>query len=309
MKHKNKINEEIEQLLLQHGEFASEEEAFALVERYINQRNAQPDPALGGFSPDQVSSLLNLPWDDPGHPMQLNEMLSPSVLSPVRFLKNARLFLTDLMADTRPNATATGNLNRRFVAQMMERLDIEPRILNQIRRICKVINEPDVGEVHVLRLVCDVAGLIRLRGKSYQVVKEYETLLHESNAAVLYTILFEAYFTQFNLGYSDGFPDCPGIQSCIPITLAQLARRADQWQDLSTLSSHLLLPACREEIDASRFSIDDYDLFFVEIRILTHLETFGLIECQRQQKTKYTNRVTRLRKTGLFDQFISFDFK
>jgi len=306
MKDKDEIKQIIEKVLSQHAEFASEDEAFAFVGQYVNQRNAQADPALGGLSPNQVDPLVNLPWDYPEHPMQLNEGLSLSVLNAVPFLINARRFLSDLMQETLPNVTATGNLNRRFVGQMLARLDLEPGLADQIQKVCKVINEPDVFPLHVLRLVCDVAGLIRVRSKGYRVVKKHQSLLQETCAGQLYARLFKAYFTQFNLGFCDSFPDCPAVQTCIPFTLVQLARRAARWQDLTAISHDLLLPMAREEMQQSHRSIYDDDLLFIELRVLTHLEIFGLIECERAQKEEYVTRVSRVRTTRLFDQFISF---
>ncbi len=74
---------------------------------------------LGGLSPEQAAGLLTGDRDTQG-PLRLNTSLSLADLRHARFFNNGRTFLTAVAENGSVKATFAGNLNRKFVAEMLE---------------------------------------------------------------------------------------------------------------------------------------------------------------------------------------------
>ncbi len=81
----------------------------------------------------------------------------------VPFFHNTRQMLLALQEQGGTSATATGNLNRVFVKHMFERLVMSPLLRRTTIEVNKVINEPDLRELHLSRIVSELSGLITKR--------------------------------------------------------------------------------------------------------------------------------------------------
>jgi len=67
------------------------------VQQVIDARNKQPDPEMGGLSPNQVYRLINLPWEDSNFPIKFNESIELSQLKDSAFYNNTTTLLTTLL--------------------------------------------------------------------------------------------------------------------------------------------------------------------------------------------------------------------
>ena len=83
-------------------------------------------------------------------------------------------------------ATARGNLNRKSVKLMFDRLTISEDYKKEILKYNKVINEEDVFVLHMPRVVCQSAGLIHKRKSKFLVPKKRHSLLSDEKAGELY---------------------------------------------------------------------------------------------------------------------------
>ena len=127
------------------------------------------------------------------------------------FFVNARIFLKALADEGGAEATATGNLNRAFVGRMFERMELPPIYRETTRHVCKVINELDLRTLHITRIVCDCAGLVKRRKKRFALTPLGRRLLPDEQAGALFRALFIAHFRTFDLSYDFQLRDVPGI--------------------------------------------------------------------------------------------------
>ncbi|MCJ7483969.1 MAG: hypothetical protein MUO31_13505, partial [Thermodesulfovibrionales bacterium] len=143
----------------------------------MKSRNAAPDAEMGGLSPDQVSRLIYLSWDDENFPLKFNKKLKLSELKNSVLFANTTTFLKTLIESKNENtATVRGNLNRKFVKLVFDKLIIEEGKKETILKYNKVINETDVFPLHTIRIVCESAGLIHKRKNKFLVQKKYQEL-------------------------------------------------------------------------------------------------------------------------------------
>jgi len=286
--------------------FATLEEANEAVQQIAAAYNNRPREEFSGFSPAQVRRLLMSDWEGPDSALRLNENLPPAAVADARFFFNARTFLDALADAGGVKATQTGNLNRKFVQQMIDALRWPEDFVYMLEFLCKARNEQDVNRLHFLRVILDCAGLVRKRKGMFHITRKGEALLAEENAGALYALLFHAHFHKFNLAYMDGYPECGALQGQMTFSLAVLDRLAGDWSPWDDLVPRLILPAVRHEIEA--WDKEHFLAGMARLRIIEPLEAFGLIECDcAVDVTPILPKLTRIRTTHLFDQFIRIE--
>ncbi len=292
--------------LIQEHDFQSLEEANEQLERLSMEYNKRPDAELGGLSPLQVRRLIYGDWGSSGSAVRLEEQLPFAQLQAAPILLNARVMFEALVESDGTKATAAGNLNRKFVLQMVESMHLPSWFVNMLRRFHKVLNESDVLPLHTLRIVLEIARLIRRSKGSFRVTRKGKSFMPEAAAGALYALLFRTYFREFNLAYMDRMLECPAVQGTIAFSLFILGQEAEDWRSLDELIPMLFLPAVKAEFPADR--LDDYDKWIATSRILRPLQRFGLVEFESlEEEGGFYQVLKRVRKTELFDRFLSFD--
>jgi len=275
------------------------------IQQFIDAQNNQPDPEMGGLSPNQVWSLLRLDWDREDCPMRLNKNLTIDDLRDSDFFHNVRTFLNILleMKDVDTATATAGNLKRKVVKAVFDQMRLSEKVREEIRIFCKAGNEQDVKALHVMRVVCECAGLIRRRKKRFLVLKKHAPLLSDNRAGDLFYLLFLTYFRKFNLGYYDGLPELHSIQGTIACTFYRLQTTADDYVPMKGLAEKILLPAALKEV----CSLPPYSKseLVLSLRVIEPLESLGLIECSWEEGIALP-QVASIRKTELFDKFIQF---
>ncbi len=73
--------------------------------------------------------------------------------------------------------TAAGNLTRDSVSRMIEVFELTDGERRDLHAYRKVINEEDFWTLHIIRVICEVGGLIRKYKKNFHVTKKTATLL------------------------------------------------------------------------------------------------------------------------------------
>lgn len=293
--------------LLAGEEFSHLDEVNAVLQQHYQAKNQRPDPKMGGLSPDQVTRLIYTAWDDPNCPIQFNHNLSEPDLMDARYFQNFRIFLQAIREQNGIATTARGNLNRKFVEVMMDRMQWPNDYMERIRRYNKVFNEEDVFELHVIRLVCECGQLIRKYKKSFVLTRNADKMLVDKQLGELYPCLFTTFFRRFNLGYLDRLPECAGIQTTIAYSLYRLSLVATDWIATESLFDDILLPKVKEDIAELDTPLRER-VWFVEKRIIVPLEGFGLLACRQEKKNSYP-KLEAVKTTELFGKFISFRMK
>ena len=294
----------IESTLASNG-FQDAEEINLRFAQMVQEYNKEPQAASAGLSPSQVRRLVNSDWKSPDSAIRLNSMLFEQEARRGRFMQDAIPFLKGVAREGSVKATASGNLNRRFVERMIDILPDSQDWRSRKRELRKVWNEKDFFALHMSRILSELGGLLRCRRGRFELTSKGLRLLEPQRAGELLECLFVACFRKFNLSYVDILPENELLQSTVAFSLRVLMRDAEEWRSTHELSRYLLLPAVRSQIP--RVDFTDYAQRQVESRILEPLSGFGLLETRTASRfNRSADSNLEVRKTPLFDRFIRF---
>ena len=255
------------------------------------------------LSPHQQRRLME-DWEGPDAAVRLNPNLALADVEGGELFHNARTIIGAMQDAGKVKATPKGNLNRRFTEEMAAVLRFREGHVADLRRVTKVINEPDVWPLHITRVNLQLARLIKLRTGWFTITKKGAEMLADERAGTLYEHLFRTFFRKFNLGYLDRHPADGAFQYTIGLCLYMVGISLESWIDPAELTSVLVHPLVREGLPELWFGSDPY--WFVQARLFRPLEEFGLIERRVVGKRDYYD-LEEVRKTPLFDRFLSFD--
>lgn len=259
------------------------------------------------LSPQEVSILVDEDWT-PGTPgLQLNYDLTTAGVISAPIIARSKLLL-EALAENPAKATSAGNLNRKFVALMMEQMDIPDDFMAYLKGHHKVINESDVPPLEITRIVLELAGLIKLKKQKFQVAPLAATILDPGGEGTLFLLLFVTFFKDFNIAFGDRMRELPEFQDAIGYSLYQLSSLKGSWHDLSKTSAQLMLPSLAARIPSEPI---DFRSALVARRFLVHLELFGMVELRREDDPsipEHYRTVVGFRKTRLLRRAIKFGF-
>jgi hypothetical protein len=205
--------------------FGSLAEAEAFVGRHTKQRNQRPLDEFHGLSPELMHRMLNFPFASP------DLVLFPDVLDASPAAPVVTLFgmLLEAIGEQGLKPTAKGNLPRNFCREAAIAYWGE-EIYRQNTRFGGINREQDFRDLHIARLVAELAGLIRKYKGKFILSRNCRALLARQGLAALYPLLFRTYAEQFNWSYRDRYPELRFIQTAFLFTLYLLTRYGDTWQ-------------------------------------------------------------------------------
>jgi hypothetical protein len=254
------------------------------------------------IAPQQIDRLINSDWEDPRGAIYVRDDLSVDEAEQSRFFRNARTLLNALNESGGTKATVGGNLNRKFVGEMMKQLDIPSETVEGIRRVNKVINEVDVWDLHITRVIVEFAGLIRQHGGQFKVIQKRSHLMEDEHAGILYALLLRTFFRKLNLAYLDRMLEIPLLDETVAFSLCMASMLLLDWREVEEVSTQLLVLEAWREIPHSPYS--DNTPYVVYRRILKPLIEFALLE-ERRMGDHFED--AELKKTDLFDRVLKFD--
>jgi hypothetical protein len=138
--------------------------------------------------------------------------------------------------------TAIGNLSRAVVAEMIEVIewpDLDKKTLFELN---KVINEPDVLPIHIVRLLLQETKLVRKRRDKLLLTRLGNKLLAPEQCGALQALLFHIAFWHVNLGYFDRNPIESWPQNDIGVALWSLSASANDWMPVDRLTRLCTVP-------------------------------------------------------------------
>jgi hypothetical protein len=291
------------------GDLTSDAEIQAALNRRMDGLNDTPQKELAGISPNQAADLIRGSFGE-NSPLQLSESLTAEELAGSAFLANARTFLSALLETDGTPATAAGNLKRAFVADMLETMRFEDGYLDDLFRMNKVVNEEDVGTLHVLRVNLEVGGLLKRRKGRFALTRKGKALAKPEETGHLFAHLFRTYFGEFNIAYRSRGPDDFSLQRAVPLLLWQIGARAQEWISLRELALRILprSPSTPPSDEGPRWWPEESDLHWW---VLRPLKEFGLLEMRdlRPEDTWHRRpQEIQLRTTSLFQAFLRFEW-
>jgi hypothetical protein len=252
------------------------------------------------LSHNQVMSLVQTYWDEPDCPVKLNNKLTLADLKDVSVIHHARLLLRHFDTDKGVKLTAAGNLNRKFVEQMLNDFSWPGYNVEMTRRLNKVFNEEDFMPLHFIRVICEVAKLTRKYKGHLKPSRLGRSLLDDDSAGLLMDELFTGVFQHFNLAYMDRVGVEDNLTPQMGLILYGISKLADNYVTPDELAT-LPIDAFREE-----HHLWSPEVLF-EMRVLKYLEWFGLMERRKHAANDQRSRNYVYRKTKLYDRFIRFE--
>jgi len=233
--------------------------------------------------------------------IRLEPNLTVADLSGSAVLRNALLLLQRTADSGGLALTATGNLSRAVVAEMVKMIEWPGLDKEELFRLHKVINEPDFLPVHFVRVLMQGTKLIRVRRDMLVPTRLGKGMLVPERHGALQTLLFRVALWHLNLGYFDRNPIEAWPQNDMGVVLWSLSTSANDWLDPETLSR-----TCTVPVIGVLESAWDLGSFAMEARVLRPLVWFGLLEQRSEKGTGLVDR-HRYRKTAMFDRFVKFN--
>jgi hypothetical protein len=290
------------------GDFSSDDEIQAALNRRMDEMNATPQEELAGISPNKAADLIRGGFGETS-PLRLSETLTADELEGSAFLANARTFLNALLETGGTPATTAGNLKRVFVAEMLETMRFEDKYLDDLFRMNKVVNEHDVGTLHVLRVNLEVAGLLKLRKGHFSLTRKGKDLARPESVARLFAHLFRTYFGEFNIAYRSRGTDGPSLQRVVPLLLWQIGARAREWISLRELALQILPrhPELPPPDEGPQRWPEESDLHWWVLRPLTEFGLLEMRDLRQEGNWRWRPQEIQIRTMSLYEAFLRFE--
>jgi hypothetical protein len=302
------VSQEIQKLLAGRH-FSSLEEAQTHINQIVTQKNTAPLDDFHGLSPLQMHRFLHFPFSSP----DLVRFASPdssNLSAPV--LKLLALLL-EAIGNGGLKATAKGNLPRKFcteaaLAYFSEKDSPTDRNLRQLNR-----NEENFYDLHCLRLLAGLSGILRKYKGKFIIGTSYRKELDKHGPAAVYLDLLQAYCSQFNWAYGDGYDETPFVQQSFLFSLYLLSRYGDVTRS-QEFYEDIFLKAFPEVLKGAQSRL--YQTEEEQLRNVYSLRTFrrcfryfGLAELLPTNSTTGRFGHHDVRKTPLLDRVVIFTLK
>jgi len=289
--------------LLKGRDFGSLEEANAFIAGAMQQKNAAPNKDFDGLSSNKMRRFLNFPFTSPdlvGFPTCLEVQPQAPILS----LFN---LLVEGIGEKGLKPTATGNLPREFCRQAARTYYGEETYQERFR-YGEIRTEPEFFDLHVARLVAELAGLIRKYKGKFILGRECRALLAEKGLAAIYPRLFRTFVEKYNWAYCDGWQDLPFIQHSFLFTLYLLKKHGAGWQSNQFYGESFLraFPHLLNEVEpvGNYYTPEQFVLMSYSLRCLKSFLVFmGLAEIEKNVEN-VLRKDFQLRKLPLLDQVV-----
>ena len=288
--------------------FDSIEDVQAAANALMAKQNQKARDDFLGLSSEQVYRMLYFAYDTPEF-FQFAEQLSIEPEAPILMLIEGIVSAID---EKGLQATkARGSLPQKLCRDLWS--DYSKLYANDIFYSFRKVNkEDDFFELHVVRIVLELAGFLRKTKGRFYLTKKYKNIASKSGLKGLYLIIFETYCQEFNWGYWDLYSEAPFIQQSFLFTLYLLKQHGDKMTFTSVYEDDFLqaFPVAIDEMERSAYSTPEYDFrrcyFFRAIQ--RFLVFFGLAELEIIKGKKHLDYKYKIKKTPLCDVIVHFNF-
>ena len=206
-------------------QFTSLDEVQAYLNHHVQQRNRRPVDEFHGLSPEQMYRMLNFPFTSP-ELVRFPEVVDTAPAAPILTLFN---LLVEAIGEHGLKPTAKGNLPRKLCRDAAL-IYWGQETYGERTRFGGINREDDFPDLHITRLVAELAGVFRKYKGHFILSRDCRKSLGANGLAAIYPRLLRTYVEQFNWGYWDGYPELRFIQSAFLFTLYLLTQYGDTWQ-------------------------------------------------------------------------------
>ncbi|TCD48252.1 SEC-C domain-containing protein [Chlorobium sp. N1] len=204
-------------------QFSSLEELQEFMNGFMRSRNQAPRDDFAGLSPEQMHRFLSFPTASP-ELVRFSDPLPHEPEAPATTIFKA---LAEAIGKKGLKPTATGNLPRAALREVALGVTGKETI-SYGRHSWNINKEQDYWELHIVRNLAELAGLVRKYRGRFILSRKCLTLVDRHGMAGVWPELLRTYATQFNWGYSDGYPAFRIIQQSFLFTLHLLRRFGEE---------------------------------------------------------------------------------
>jgi hypothetical protein len=286
-------------------EFDSLSEIQAAVDQICQTQNRMQPEAFCGLSPEQMHRFLHFPFDS-SDIVRFSDTFQKPPEAPVMTLFS---FLADGCGDSGLKATAKGYLPQRFCQDVAiafwGKEGYEQKTLGS-----GVRKELDFNDLHVVRLVAEMAGFVRKYRGRFVLTKKCRQLLAAPGNGKLYLELFKAYTRKFNWGYRDAYEEIGIIQQSFLFSLFLLHRFGAEFRGQAFYEDRFLqaFPHVLQEVPEPPYRTkEEYVSACYSLRTMERFALFfGLIE-RNILSDEILKRRYEIKKRPLLDELVSFN--
>jgi hypothetical protein len=292
---------------LEGRQFNSLEEAQTFLDQITQQQNRRQLDEFHGLSPEQMHQMLNFPFASPVL-VRFPEVLDGIPAAPILTLFK---LLTDTIGEQGLKPTAKGNLPHNFCREAALVYWGEQRY-QENTRYGGINREEDFDDLHVTRLVAELAGLICKYKGRFILSRDCRRLLATDGITTIYPKLFRVYVEQFNWAYRDGYPELRFIQSAFLFTLYLLTHYGDTWRPQIFYEDAFLgaFPQPLDEVPASQvISPDETVRHGYTWRSLVHFAGFLGLATVEPVSDKLLCHEYRVKSLPLLGQIVQFQLR
>ena len=291
--------------LLAGQEFDSIEDVQALADQFMQQKNLQQQDDFQGLSSEQIHRMLYFPFESPEF-FSFPEKLSIEPEAPILILM---LLITGAIDEKGLKATAKGNLPQKFCKEaIVEYRKYLPK--HDYQHLMTINKEDDFGDLHTVRIVLELSGLLRKTKGRFFLTKKYQQLVKKAGIAGLYPLILQTYCKKFNWAYRDGFDDIPFIQHSFLFSMYLLNLHGNDWVPFLIYEDYFLhaFPMVTEEAMSRPYTSaeEEVRVCFDSRSLDRFLHFMGLASIEKISNDIPVSRDYRIRKLPLLDEVVRF---
>jgi hypothetical protein len=286
-------------------EIESLEDAQAVAGKVMNRRNSLALEEFSGLSPTQMHHIIRFPFESPDIVSFAEDFPVPKTAPMMMLFRH----LADAAGKEGIRTTAKGNLPRKVCQEAFGSFR-DAGLGDWFSAHCKVNKEDDFLELHVVRLVAVMAGLLRKYKGRFLLTVKGRKAAEDSTGRRAYFELFRTCALKFNWGYFDLYPDFHIIQNSFLYSLYLLHLHGDEFQPADFYGELFLkaFPAVLDEAPTDRFSTPRENVVTCHgVRVFERFAVlFGLAETRELKGGRSTWRF-EVKKSPVLDEFIHFN--
>ncbi len=300
------VSDELDKLL-SGQDFDSIEEIQAATNKFMAKQNQKPQDDFLGLSSEQTAQMLDFAYDTP-ELFQFSDKLPIEPDAPILMLMEGIISAID---EKGLQATkAKGNLPQKLCRKLWDsyKQSYANHIYFSFHRVNK---EDDFFELHVARVVLELAGFLRKTKGRFYLTKKYQKIANQSGLKKLYPIILETYCQKFNWGYWDHYNDASFIQQSFLFSLYLLKQHGEKTTFISVYEDAFLraFPMVVDEMDESLYFTkeEEFRLCYCSRVCKRFLVFLGLAELEIIKSDSFYENKYKIKKTALFDAVLHFN--
>jgi hypothetical protein len=290
--------------LLAETEFTSLEEAQAQVDLLFAKKNAAPIEAFHSLSATQMHSFLYRPFDSP-ELVQFSTTLNPEISAPAMKLFS---LIVNAIGNDGLKPTAKGNLPQKFCRDAARIYWADQDDFYRLR-IDSIRSEDNFFELHCIRLLAEMCGILRKFKGKFIIGTKYRKILASQGPTALFPELLKKYLTEFNWAFGDGYEEIHFVQQSFLFSLYLLCKYGDiaRPQEFYEDAFVTAFPDVLKELQDRPYQSVEQQLrgmYFLR----TFSRGFGFFGLAQLKPTPSENLYSHydVKKTMLLDQVVSF---